>query len=452
LSLTKYLHQVKPRDESYVNHVDRVQNLINEAVTTKETKALKTYVNTALKDQGIKTIGSGRGDYHIRFGMKGEGKSFSAFFLGLGLKVDDVAIAVSEKYPTYLLTAIKDIDEKIPKGTTLYWVNSEISQTSSGGQIFANKDLTPDMLGLAGLQLNSKDLVDKTITSLRFKYPEGDTAKQLIDLMMFANTKSTNISLKDLSFSTKDLAKVSSDFGEILSAIWAMNAMGFREVYFPSASNEKLIDFYGVRVGIPYPISVKSGGGGKVTIKNIIDAIKKRAKTANADHSKEKSLQIFNIVSEFGAKEQMLLLHQYMKTNVVKDLAKIMGRNVDQITLESIIKWTEGFDNKQLANKLKPWHKKYSMPGKKTLEGRDKPRFVLSPLGETIYKILNNDEEIKQSLINVARQVTLIQLNVNVFSKKMTFESNYFKNAEFTFGWPGYSSGNKLGFKMKMKK
>jgi hypothetical protein len=27
LSLTKYLHQVKPRDESYVNHVDRVQDL-----------------------------------------------------------------------------------------------------------------------------------------------------------------------------------------------------------------------------------------------------------------------------------------------------------------------------------------------------------------------------------------------------------------------------------------
>jgi len=32
LSLTKYLHQVKPRDESYVNHVDRVQDLfLNEA-------------------------------------------------------------------------------------------------------------------------------------------------------------------------------------------------------------------------------------------------------------------------------------------------------------------------------------------------------------------------------------------------------------------------------------
>ena len=27
MSLRKYLHQVRPREESYVNHVDRIQNL-----------------------------------------------------------------------------------------------------------------------------------------------------------------------------------------------------------------------------------------------------------------------------------------------------------------------------------------------------------------------------------------------------------------------------------------
>jgi len=37
LSLTKYLHQVKPREESYVNHVDRVQGLM-ENVTGKYNK------------------------------------------------------------------------------------------------------------------------------------------------------------------------------------------------------------------------------------------------------------------------------------------------------------------------------------------------------------------------------------------------------------------------------
>jgi hypothetical protein len=419
---------------------------------TSETKALKSYVNNALKTQGIKTVGSGRGDYHIRFAIKGDGKAFSSFFMGLGLSVKDASIVVSEKYPTYTLTAKKDIADNIPKGSTLYWVNSEISQTSSGGQIFANKALTPDALGLAGRQLNSKDLIAQTSTAIKAKYPDGDIAAQLIELLKLANTKESKISLKDINFEKKDLAKISADFGEILSAIWIMKKMNFREAFFPSASNEKLIDFYGVRVKTHYPISVKSGGGGKVTIKNIVDAIKNRAKTANADHSKEKALIVFNIVSEKTAKEQMLALHQYLKTNVVKDLSKIMNISVDQITLESIKLWTNKYDNEELVSKLAPWHKKYSMPGKKTLEGRDKARFILSPLGETIYKILNNDKEMQRSLTNVARQVTLIQLNVNVHSNKMTFESNYFKEAEFTFGWPGYSSGNKLGFKMKMKR
>jgi len=424
---------------------------LSEEVSS-ETKALKSYVNNKLKTQGIKTIGSGRGDYHIRFAMKGDGKDFLTFFAGMNLKVSDSPIIVSEKYPTYILTAIQDIVSNIPKGTKLYWVNSEISQTSSGGQLFANKDLTPDALGLAGQQLNSIDLIKRTSISLRAKYPDGDIADQLIKLLKLANTKSNKIKLENVTFEKKDLAKVSADFGEILSAIWAMKFHKFKEVYFPSASNEKLVDFYGVRMKIHFPISVKSGGGGKVTVKNIIDAIKNRAKTSNADHSKEEALQIFNIVAQYSAKEQMLMIHQYLNTKVVQDLAKIMGTNVDQLSLDSINQWTQNFDNKTLAKKLYSWHKKYSMPGKKTLEGRDLPRFILSPLGETITKILNKNKKIKQSLTNVARQVTLIQCNVNVQTNQLNFESNYFRNAEFTFGWPGYSSGNKLGFKMKMKK
>lgn len=425
--------------------------LLSEEVSS-ETKALKSYVNNELKTQGIKTVGSGRGDYHIRFAIKGKGKDFSAFFAGMNLKVTDASIVVSEKYPTYVLTATQDIADNIPKGTQLYWVNSEISQTSSGGQLFANKDLTPDTLGLAGQQLSSKELIKRTSTALIAKYPDGDTAEQLIKMLKLANTKSNKIKLEDITFEKKDLAKVSADFGEILSAIWAMKSHKFKEAYFPSASNEKLIDFYGVRMKIRFPISVKSGGGGKVTVQNIIDAIKNRAKTANADHSKEKALKIFNIVSEYSAKEQMLMIHQYLDTKVIKDLAKIMGTNANQISLDSINRWTQKFDNKTLAKELKSWHKKYSMPGKKTLEGRDLPRFILSPLGETITKILNKNEDIKQSLTNVARQVTLIQCNVNVLNKQMTFESNYFRDAQFTFGWPGYSSGNKLGFKMTLKK
>ena len=146
------------------------------------------------------------------------------------------------------------------------------------------------------------------------------------------------------------------------------------------------------------------------------------------------------------------MLHQYLNTKVIKDLSKIIRIPVDQISMDSISEYCKHHTPMSLAKKLMHWHKKYSQPKKKTLEGRDLPRFIISPLGETIKNILNKDKEIQKSLTNVARQVTLIQLNVNVLSKKMTFQSNYFKDAEFTFGWPGYSGGNKLGFKMKLKK
>jgi len=45
LSLTKYLHQVKPRDESYVNHVDRIQDLLFEQWTSLSGATLRKYPN-----------------------------------------------------------------------------------------------------------------------------------------------------------------------------------------------------------------------------------------------------------------------------------------------------------------------------------------------------------------------------------------------------------------------
>jgi hypothetical protein len=151
-----------------------------------------------------------------------------------------------------------------------------------------------------------------------------------------------------------------------------------------------------------------------------------------------------------------------LDSKCIKALARIMGMTVDQITMESILTWCEKINtdkkgkqsknNELLTKKLAGWHKTYSLPKAKTLKGKDLPRFIISPLGQTIYKLLNKSRAIQKSLTNVARQVTLIQLNVNVKTKKMSFAANYFKNADFVFDWPGYSSGNKLGFTMKMKK
>ena len=474
---------------------------------TDHEKWLKAYVKTKVEEApGIDLVGSTRGgkDFsHLRFPVKYVPPVVPAIFSGWGLSVNDWkgSYTPSSKYKNYVLKVIKDIelgtDEKsktIPKGTELNWVNSEISQTTAGGQIFANKILSPDKLGSAGKEWDITGLIDDTEKAVERKWPPSKTdktAKMLIVLLNKANTSKDSISLSDIDFDDKDLAKISADFGEILSAIWVMRGrnkkQAFPKIIFPTASNNKLIDFYGIRSGLggqptQYPFSVKSGTtGGKVTVMNIIKAIKSRAKTANNTNYHELADQVFLIVENFGMKEQMIMLHQKFDTKVIRDLAKLMGHGAggaNNITPEWVEQWcvlqnenkkdvykgkgkrrikveekgSQSKGNRLLIKKLAKWHKKHSQPQAKTLEGPDLGRFIITSLGESIHPILNKMPGMAESLTRIAQQVALIQINVNVKTKTMTFASNYFKKADFKFAWAGYSGGNTLGFTMKMSK
>lgn len=417
--------------------------------TTKEVKNLKSYVSKALQSK-IKITSASRGDYHIRFPFSGNPDSI---FSKLGIKVEErPGASISSKFDTFNLVTTQDV-KNIPMGTVLPWVNNNVGASSKVKQLFNNKDLSPDTLGLAGKSLSTRDVMIKTKAKLDTIY-DAEIVESLMCLLEDSNKTGNNIRIsKKHNFTRKDLAKVSADFGEIMASIWAMKNLKFKEASFPLASNEKLIDFYGVRFGVHYPISVKSGGGGKVTIKNIIDAIESRAKTAKADHTKEKSLGVFNIVSKHSMKEQMIMLHQFMETDAIKKLARIMGTDYKRITLDSVNKWLDSKGRDDIIKELDPfWKSLNTKLTDKILQGSDATRLIISPLGESIWKILNSSKEIKESLNNVARQVTLIQVNVDVATNQIKFSSNFFREAKFEFGWAGYSAGNKLGFKMKLEK
>lgn len=409
--------------------------------------SFKSYISGKLKSKRIKITVSSRHGYHIRFPLE---KGYSKFFKDIGVDVEDTDISMSSKFQTYILIANRDLSRNIPKGTTLPWVNNHIGST---GQLFNNKDLNPDSLGLAGLELTSNEIIDKVKASLESRY-DKEVSDQLVELMKSSKTRSKSADIPSgVTFSNRDLAKVSADFGEILASIWIQSSLKFKKSFFPLASNEKLIDVYGIRLNSRFPISVKSGGGGKVTIQNIIDSIKSRAKTASVDHSTESSLVIFNIVNENPMKQQMIMLHQYMETDAIKKLAEIIGMNYKSITLDSLKLFVENKSNEELIDLLDPfWKILRTKLTDKILYGKDKIRLIISPLGESIWKILNNSDDIKQSLNNVARQVMLIQVNCDVKTRKIIFDSNFFKEAQFQFGWAGYSAGNKLGFKMKLVK
>lgn len=410
----------------------------------------KKYVSAFVRKKGKKITSSSRGGVHIRFPIEGNIKDFQKFFKPAGIEVSETAESISGTFETFLLTQVKAMGDA-QVGFQLLWVNNVVGAGTKADKIFNTKELSPDGLGVAGKTFKADKLIKQVAIELEKKYGKK-IAEDLTKLMKQSKQKKETIKIDKLEYNSKDLATISKDFGEILAAIWSQYNLTFRESYFPSASNEKLIDFYGVRLGINYPISVKSGGGGKVTIQNIIDAINNRAKTRNADHSKEKSLRVFHIVNNNSAKPAMILLHQEMETKAIKTLGKIMKMNWKNITFDNLKTWLDQYTNEELKLVLKPFHNELKTKITDAIWNRnDKLRFVISPLGESIWKILNNDREIKESLTNVARQVMLIQVNIDVKSSMMKFKSNHFKEAEFEFGWAGYAAGNKLGFKMKLK-
>ena len=424
-----------------------VDEYVDLEESSNSQSSFKSYLSKKLKAKKIKITASSRHGYHIRFALE---KGHSKFFKDMDISVEDTDISISSKFQTYILIANKDLSRNIPKGTSIPWVNNHIGST---GQLFNNKDLNPDNLGLAGLELSTSEIIDKVKLTLESRY-DKEVSDQLVQLMLLAKSGSNSIKIPNsISFSNRDLAKVSADFGEVLASIWIQKALKFKKSFFPLASNEKLIDVYGIRFNSKFPISVKSGGGGKVTIQNIIDSIKSRAKTASMDHSSESSLVIFNIVNQNPMRQQMIMLHQYMETDAIKKLAELMGTNYKSINLDSLRTFVENKSNEELIEILKPFWDILGMRlTDKILYGKDKIRLIISPLGESIWKILNNSDDIKQSLNNVARQVMLIQVNCDVKSNKIVFSSNFFKEAQFQFGWAGYSAGNKLGFKMKLVK
>ena len=73
---------------------------------------------------------------------------------------------------------------------------------------------------------------------------------------------------------------------------------------------------------------------------------------------------------------------------------------------------------------------------------------IMSPLGEYATKLLNNEEEIVKSCAYMVNKVSLIQINVDIQSNGVRFKKSHFKDSNVKFGWPGYNSGNKMGYKI----
>ena len=404
-------------------------------------KLLKKYITKEIRSiiPNVKFINSSRHFYHIRFGLDGDFNDFIEIFNKINIKIKISDKSVSKTYNTYLL---EDTERKI----SIYWVNSNVCSSKSGSKLFMGKELTVKSLKLDKDKYDINSLINDTSLSLTQKYPNY-IYKQLILLLNTVKNNNNVILLKEkMNFEESDLKVISKDFGEILVAIWCLynNNNNNKYVIFPEKSNEKLIDLTLLENKQTTSISVKSGSGSKSSIPNILNIVKDPNNNIKIDND---LLNVFEIVKNYSAKEQMIKLHQYFKTDIIMELSLILQLPVDKINLNNIKEWIKDKKDTDIINKLEKWWFNSSTPRKFNV--KDKERLILSPLGESIPKILNRNKKLINSFNNLTKKIDVVEININVNYDKIQIKEFLFKDNICEFKWPGYSSGNKLGFKIK---
>ena len=477
LLLEQILQEQEPETETTPE--EAVQNLERYAAMVI---FKKPNVSSAIK------AASQRGGRHLRQQVPGDNKAVAAFFKKYGLSLEKgAAYDLSSKYGEFTLEATKDIPFKIkvkgkeyelsvPKGTKLPYVNPTAASSAekTGKEItFVTKELSPDGLGLSGKTFDSvESLIKAAAAAVKEKYPnQPEKIGPLTELLKDAYaSKGNRLDLSEaLVFGREDLATISKDYGEILAAIWAINNLEFSGVEFPAASNEPLIDIYGLtdtKGGVDKtPISVKSGKvGGKVSIVNIIEALAKQGSAGDdaVDNDAEYAMDVFRAVEQSSAKEGLIAVHKLMNdgqgSKIINELSEVIGISVAKMDLKSIQNWTNNSfaeDPAKFKEDMDNWYSKftYGKPKEKFRrtvfeQGIDTRGAILSPLGFNAVVLLNGDQQMKDSLTSLARQVLLLQAKVNVKKAFMEIRADYFKDAKFKFNWTGYQAGNKLGFNM----
>jgi hypothetical protein len=317
-----------------------------------------------------------------------------------------------------------------------------------------------------------------------------------------------------LSFGAGDLTQISQDYGEILAAIWGMSqpsnqkfSLPYAEVIFPTDPAAKLLDFFAITdTGAKIPVSVKSGTtGGKVTIKNITETAKVLYEMSKGKEGGIVQEQQFIAVDQAmdlapTKSVQPLYIHKVLRqdpanpnsplgTRTIQVLAQIMskhgapGTKWKDLDAKQVSDWLETKTNEELIGNRMPtlqnvknkkgetvpgyvepkvkkgtgileplWKEAKSKPLlDKYIKGkREKELLVYSPMGSQMVKLLNESPAIQAELNRLAQTLTVVQANVNAKTKTLSFQLSKFKEAEFVFDWPGYLSGNALGFRMKL--
>lgn len=283
-------------------------NKLEEAagLTKRQQEWIKKYERFTGSTNWIKPKSKIRGEVlRADFGMNDGSaeKNIENFLLqGLGIKRTDYSIEqikvgtyvpnaggkISSDYDSYAITIINPIKDNLGdnyKNGDIFYITNRVKIEKSTGTaaVIGKKDLTPDAMGLPTSEYKDAQSLFSKVESYvnRLSYPDNyknfiiESTRELItnsknsnsfsDFETYANASAGYIfyDITDSLFDGIDSISINNfqnDYGEILGGFMLFNLLrdpgaGLR---YPTASNEKLVDFF----FDDYSISSKAGSGG----------------------------------------------------------------------------------------------------------------------------------------------------------------------------------------------
>lgn len=385
---------------------------------------------------------------HIRISLRKE-PDIKKWLNDLDIPVkfeDESSTIASGMFATWKGTASSDIKDEetgklvVPKAGIFYVVNT-IKEDSK----INRKEFEPAKFGL-NTDKKWKDSeviheIEKELKGSKFKHYSEDEQDYFKELLTKCKTGKPSYHIKAPdSLSKEDLKILGINFGEILSAIWAVNKTDGDGIIFPT-NDQPLLDFSITDGHQVRDFSAKSAGDGGPPSMDVIAKFIEDNKSEFSDFDSHK-LKVIETIHKEKILQGILKSSELLKTPGYKILQKITKVNPQDV--KALEHWLRSIPTlHELESTLEPLYKATkSRPMKNSRTDTIKDLFenkkvpiiglVISPLAyHLVEDVLNKDDEFTDILNRAAKLLTVSQVYTNISPTEITFVIKDFEKSKF---------------------
>lgn len=348
-----------------------------------------------------------------------------------------------------------------------------------------DKQLVPNKFGLDDTPIELASLVKKVTAKLDILKKQKEITPAVYDACLYlidnSAKGSSRFSAQYTGLTEKEYLIILKDFGEISGAIYMLkHGPDYRAVKFPTAANERLIDYTLVKTdGFEEKFSAKQGEGGKPSVTSVMPIISELEKSNKLSPRLKKAAQVLMHISTeeknglyFGPLRAavFLKLPGYIELlNLLKTLKVSNQTTLSQATIPSPDDLLDAVNRcGTYKSCLEKMDKFFVASGYKAnlneavtkrlietpREGKEKKWGILHyPVTAELVKWLNDPSNgATELLTQAANSLTVTQIYLDLRGSNLEYTVKGFSDAQFEFGSPSSAprpTNNRIGFKMK---